>query len=291
MSGDTRIAPPSPPPGASRHEAAPIGGRRATSRVATSVRRRDRRQVAVLQLSVLLATVLAWQLLSIHGLVSPLLVPPPVAVVSSIQVGLLDGLWWRHIGVTLSETIGGFGIGVTAGLVTGAVFAFVPLLRRVLYPFIVALQCFPKIAIVPVLIVALGYGQAPKVAISAILAFFPVLTATIAGLTEIDADERNLLRSLQATPLQELRYLRLPNAMSYIFPAMDVAIVLALLGAIVGEFVGARAGLGYLVQERSAFADTATIYGVLIVMSAIGLLLRAAINGFRIGLPRRMVPK
>src|SRR5699024_9206464 len=124
---------------------------------------------------------------------------------------------------------------------------FVDTIRISLYPYIIAAQTFPKIAIAPLLITWLGYGWSPKIVIGATLAFFPVFANTIAGLREVNNDELDLLRSLKASSWQEFRYLRLPNALSYIFPSLTVAAVMSLLGVIVGEFVGASAGLGYLI--------------------------------------------
>jgi NitT/TauT family transport system permease protein len=152
----------------------------------------------------------------------------------------------------------------------GALFAYVPALRMAAFPYVVFLQTFPKIAIAPVLVAWLGYGLLPKVVIGALLAFFPVFANTVAGLSQIDADELRLLRSLGATRWQELRYLRLPSALPYIFAAMDVAVVVSLLGVIVGEFVGAEQGLGYRIQARTGFGDMASVYAVLFILGCIG---------------------
>ncbi|MGE0796938.1 MAG: ABC transporter permease [Lautropia sp.] len=248
-------------------------------------------QVNAVRLAVIVLFFGLWQASASNNWVSHLLAPPPWDVVMSLKRGLIDGLWWGDIGITVLETVLGFGIGFTVAVLVGTVFAFVPLLRRALYPFVIAFQCFPKVAVAPVLIVVLGYGIGPKVATAALLAFFPILVATIAGLTEINPDEHNLMRAIRASWVYELRYLRIPNAMSYVFPAMDVAIVFALLAAIVAEFLGANQGLGYIVQHRAAYGDTATIYGALVVMAVIGLLFKGVLTLLKHYLPRSIVPR
>lgn len=248
-------------------------------------------QVNAVRLGVIALFFGLWHASASNLWVSHLLLPPIIDVAMSLKRGLLDGLWWGDIRMTVLETIFGFGIGLIGAVLVGILFAFVPVLRRALYPFVIAFQCFPKVAVAPVMIIILGYGMGPKVAIAALLAFFPILVATIAGLTEINPDEHNLMRAIRAPWIYELRYLRIPNAMSYVFPAMDVAIVFSLLGAIVAEFLGANEGLGYIVQQRAAFGDTATIYGALVVMAAVGLLFKGALTLLRQYLPRSIVPR
>ncbi|MFC9839244.1 ABC transporter permease [Rhodococcus sp. NPDC127530] len=188
------------------------------------------------------------------------------------------------------EMVMGFVIGTVAGLVIGAIFAFLKPLYEAVYPFVIALQSFPKVAIAPLLVVALGYGAAPKIVVAALLAYFPVMTAAIAGFTALDPDEHNLMKSIGARKWQEMRYLRLPNAMSYIFPSLDVAIVFALLGAVAAELVGAQEGLGYLLVERQGYGDSASMFAALILLAIMGVALRAVVQVVRRLLPRSIVP-
>lgn len=244
-----------------------------------------------LPLLVFALIILGWFAATQNNWVNPLLVPPPAAVWDALVRGVLGGLWWSHILITLYEMVAGFVIGVIVGLVAGAVFAFVASLYQAFYPFVIALQSFPKIAIAPLLVVALGYGPEPKIVVAALLAFFPVMTAAIAGFTTIDPDEHRLLRSYRASKWQELRYLRIPNALSYVFPSFDVAVVLALLGAVAAELVGAQGGLGYLLVERQSFGDSAAMYAVLILLALLGIALRSLAQGLRRVLPRSIVPR
>lgn len=238
---------------------------------------RDRRKwIAAVLAVVLLAVIIGvWQLAVTQEWTSSLVLPPPADVVSAIDDGFTaaHGSWWPDVSVTLMETLLGFAIGVAAAMVIGAVFAYADVLRKAVYPYVLFLQTFPKVAIAPLLVAWLGYGAAPKIVISALLAFFPVFANTITGLSAINPNERRLIRACGANWLQELWYLRLPNAKPYIFAAMDVALVVSLLGTIVGEFVGSKSGLGYRIQQSTAFGDTASVYAVLIVLGVLGIAL------------------
>jgi NitT/TauT family transport system permease protein len=255
-----------------------------------SHRRRQLAERVGLPLLFLAIILAAWWSAAEYGGVSQLLLPPPSEVLEALNRGIIGGLWWKHIAITMYEMVAGFAIGASAGLVLGALFAFVAPLYKAAYPFIIALQSFPKIAIAPLLVVALGYGAAPKIVVAALLAYFPVMTAAIAGFTNLDPGEHNLMRSVGASKWQEMRFLRLPNAMSYIFPSLDVAIVLALLGAVAAELVGAQSGLGYLLVERQGYGDSAAMFAALILLALVGITLRSAVQLLRRLLPRSIAP-
>ncbi|MEW2573903.1 ABC transporter permease [Streptomyces sp. NPDC047070] len=234
---------------------------------------------------------LLWQLISAKKLVSDLLVPPVGETWDALRAGLFEGGWWGDISTTLMEMAIGFAIGVVAGLLLGALFAHSPISRIAFYPYVIALQAFPKIAVAPLLVVALGYGMSPKIAVAASLAYFPVMTAAIAGFTEIDPDEHNFMRSINASRWQEMRYLRLPNAMSYLFPSFDVALIVALLGAVAAELVGSQSGLGYVLVQAQAMGDTPAIFADLIVLALLGVILQSVIVLIRRLLPQSIVPR
>lgn len=224
-----------------------------------------------LAVTVLIVVIAVWQIAYAARFASRLVLPSPGNTVASLGRGLFGGEWWPHIQITLVETLLAFAIGLVAALVIGSVFAFLPLVRKSFYPYVIAIQTFPKIAIAPLLVTWLGYGLAPKIAIGALLAFFPIFTNTVAGFTEVDRDELDLMRSLRAGWRQQLRYLLVPNAVTYIFPALNVAAVNSLLGVIVGEFVGAQEGLGYIIQQKAFLGDIAGVFAVLLILAAIGL--------------------
>ncbi len=215
----------------------------------------------LLSVAVLGVTYGAWEAVARLGLVSPLILPVPEAVWAAIGHGIIQGAWLNDLSYTIQESLAGFGIAVILATVVGAIFAYSEILRRAFFPYMIALQTFPKIAVAPLLVALLGYGMAPKIIISSTLAFFPIYINTVAGFLEIDGQMVDLFRTLRASKLQELFRLRLPNAISYIVPSLDVALVLALLGAIAAELAGGtQVGLGNIIQQRSFMGDTPSVY-------------------------------
>ncbi|PSK97696.1 NitT/TauT family transport system permease protein [Murinocardiopsis flavida] len=228
---------------------------------------------AVLAAAIFVVLIGAWQGATAFHVVSPLILAPPADVFAALVRMVGDGSLWPHLAATAQETVAGFAIAVAAAIVIGSAFAFSPIVRTAVYPYILVSQTFPKVAIAPLIVAAFGYDLMPKIVLAALLAFFPVLTNTIAGLTEVSDDEVNLFRSLRASRWQELCYLRIPNALVFIFPALNSAAVLALIGAIVGEFVAARVGIGYAIQQFTTTGEVAGTYAMLVVLSLFGLAL------------------
>ena len=256
-----------------------------------SATRKSRIRNLSMQIGVLVIVIALWIVAAQNEWVTPLLLPKFSAVLVAFDHGLIQGDWWQHIGITMKETGLGFVIGVFLGLVVGALFAFVKPLHTAFYPYVIALMSFPKIAIAPLLIVAFGYDMTPKVIIATMLAFFPVMTSATAGLSEVNPDELNLMKAMGASKRQELRYLRIPNAMSYVFPSLDVALIGALLGAVAAELIGAQGGLGYVLSQGQAYGDVAGMYGVLILLAFLGALMHVVITIIRRLLPMSIVPK
>ncbi|KWT97274.1 MULTISPECIES: ABC transporter permease [unclassified Variovorax] len=203
--------------------------------------------------------------------VTPLLLPTPSAVAASLWEGIRTNTFTYHLGVTFYETIAGFALGAGLGLVLGAVIAQFPLVERTLYPYVVAFQTIPKVAIAPLFVIWFGYGMSSKIVITATIAFFPVLANTVVGLRSVPSDQLELLKAFTASRWQVFRMARIPHALPFIFVGLDVSIVLSVIGAIVGEFVGAQAGLGYLILQRTFSMDTAGMFAILILLSAMGL--------------------
>jgi NitT/TauT family transport system permease protein len=168
-----------------------------------------------------------------------------------------------------------------AGLLLGAAIGQVRLLEKIFYPYVVAFQTVPKVAIAPIIIIWLGFGTFSKVVVTATIAFFPVLANTIVGLRAAPADQIELLVSLTARPMQVFWKVRVPQALPYIFVGLDVAIVLAVIGAIVGEFVGAQAGLGYMILQRNLSMDLPGVFAILVILSLIGVGLHLIVQYIR----------
>ncbi len=244
-----------------------------------------RRGEAALSALLGLAVVGVWELVVRALAVPEYLVPAPTAVIMALGRGLASGVYVIHLGYTLLEALLGFAIGSLIGLMLGAAIARSPLLERVLYPYVVGFQAMPKIAIAPLLILWMGFGIWSKVAMAAMIAFFPMLVNVITGLRSADRDSIDLMRSLSASEWQIYRMVRLPNALPYIFAALDIAIVFSLLAAIVAEFVGAQVGMGNLILQMNSALDVAGVFAVLIILSAVGVMLHLVV----VKLQRRVV--
>lgn len=240
--------------------------------------------VFVAALALVLGT---WFLLVRFSHVSRLILPTPGEVAQAFGHGVFRGEWLVDIATTLEETVIGFLVGSLFAVTIGALLAYLAALRGGLYPLILAFQTFPKIAVAPLLLAWLGYGLAPKVIIAAMLAFFPVFSNTLAGFLAVDAALVDLFRSMRASAWQELRLLRAPNAMAFILPSFDVALVLALLGAIAAELAGASAGLGNVIQQRTFLGDTPAVYAVLLLLALLGLAMKGLMGLLTTRLRRR----
>lgn len=199
------------------------------------------------------------------------ILPTPSAIAVSLFYGLRSGLFIHHFFVTAFETLCGFLLAGFAGIAVGALVAQFRLVEKTVYPLLVALQTMPKIAIAPLIIIWAGYGLQSKVVIAGLISFFPVLVNTIVGLKACDQGKIDLMRSLRATRWEVFRMVKLPNALPFIFAGLNVAIVFSILGAIVGEFVGSKAGLGNLILESNFQFNIAQMFAILVVLGAFGV--------------------
>ena len=201
------------------------------------------------------------------------LVPAPSIVAGALVRGVRSGLYLAHFWVTLSEALLGFLIAGAAGIILGAIIAQFRVVEQTFYPYLVALQTLPKIAIAPLIIMWFGFGISSKIIVAATVAFFPVLVNVIVGLKTIDPAKLDLMRSLRASRWQTFRLVTFPNALPFVFAGLDIAIVFSVLGAIVGEFVGAQRGLGNLILQFNFSLDIAGVFAVLILLSVMGVAL------------------
>jgi NitT/TauT family transport system permease protein len=228
-------------------------------------------------LSILLFVVLigGWELVVRIAQVPAIIVPTPSAMVAALVRDVQSPGFLYHLWVTFFETMAGFGLGAVIGLVLGGIIGQFVLLERTLYPYVVAFQTVPKVAIAPIIVIWFGFGITSKVIITATIAFFPVLANTIVGLRATPPEQIELLVAFTANRWQLFWKAKVFQALPYIFVGLDVAIVLAVIGAIVGEFVGAQAGLGYLILQRNFSMDMAGTFAVLVVLSLMGMVLHA----------------
>ena len=183
--------------------------------------------------------------------------------------------------VTLQAALYGLVIGAGLGFVVGIALTESRTLFRTFYPYIIALQCMPKVAIAPLLVIWFGFGIASKVTVVALLCFFPVLVNTISGIRGVSEEHRELFRAIRASRLTTLTHLLIPSALPSILTGLEIAIVVSLLGAIVGEFVGAEKGLGVLLLQAQFQMNIPGVFAVLLVLALFGVIFNLAIRVVR----------
>jgi NitT/TauT family transport system permease protein len=204
------------------------------------------------------------------------LMPTPMEVWESIVQNRLA--LFAHGQVTLAETLLGFGLSIAIGMPLAVMIVASSLLDRLLFPVLVASQAVPKVALAPMLLVTLGYGATPKIIVALLVAFFPIVVNTVAGLRSVNRDTLKLMRSMGATPFQVFIKVRFPSAVPSILAGFRVAIALAVIGAVVGEFVGSRTGLGYLMLSATGNFDTALVFACMITLTVMGIVLFYSIS-------------
>jgi NitT/TauT family transport system permease protein len=186
--------------------------------------------------------------------------------------------WPTSIAITAQEILGGFAISAVAGIGLGILIGWTPTLSRTLLPFLVAFNILPKVAIAPLFIIYLGYGVVPNMVIAATIGFFPVVITTATGLAQIDSDWMDLARSLGAPKWKVFLRLRIPNALPQIISGLKVSSTLAVVGAVIGEFIASQGGLGNLMISTQVNLNTALAFASLFWISVLGLGLYWAID-------------
>ncbi len=209
------------------------------------------------------------------------ILPAPSSVAVALGRGLGSGLYVHHLGYTLVETLLGFLLGSALGFCLGTAVAMNRYVEFFFYPYIVMFQSLPKVALAPLILIWFGLGLTSKVVNAGLVAFFPLLVNTMVGLRSADEDRVSLMRSLAASERQIFWMLRLPNALPFVMAGLDVAMIFALIGAIVAEFVGAQSGLGMLIQSMNFTMDVSGQFSVLLILSVLGLGLNRAISLIR----------
>ncbi|MEQ6433983.1 ABC transporter permease [Comamonas sp. w2-DMI] len=217
-----------------------------------------------------------WELLVRQWGLSALVLPAPSAIAQSLWTGLASGYFWPHVWSTLQALLLGLAAGSVVGLLAGMALAEWALLERVLKPYVVVSQVVPKLALAPLFVLWFGFGMLPTVLITALICFFPLMENTLTGLRQVDASRLQLFRMLGATRLQTLLRLKLPTGLPAILAGLRVAVVLALVGAVVAEFMGASRGLGAVVIAAQGMMDTTLMFAALVLIAAMGLLLYQA---------------
>jgi NitT/TauT family transport system permease protein len=254
----------------------------------TMPRRAPRRRPLALHggligLAGLLVLIAAWEF-SVRWIGLPsYILPAPEAVVRALWSGLAVSPssklgYYLPLWGTLSNAAIGFVIGCTLGLLLGSLMAEFAFVEKLVMPYAFALQSLPKVAIAPLIVIWCGFGDGSKIAIAALLAFFPILINSFTGLRATEPDRIDLMRSLSATRLETYRMVKLPSAAPYIFAGLDMAVVYALLGTIVAEFLGAQQGMGVAITQAQAVTDVAGVFSALVILGATGIVLHGLVR-------------
>ncbi len=232
--------------------------------------------VYLVPLSLVLAIGL-WYLIVFLADFPAFILPTPDQVWARMYTSLLDGSLIRHSLVTLSEVLAGLALGVLLATVLGYLLAKSEYLDRLLSPYIVASQSVPIVAIAPLLVIWFGPGLLSKVLIGALIVFFPVLVNIVVGLRSVSPDLRDLMRSLQATRWQMLHMLEIPAALPVLLGGLRIGATLSVIGAVVGEYVGADRGLGFLINVGRGQYDTALVFVAVFTLVLMALSLYTAV--------------
>lgn len=231
----------------------------------------DRTRVVLLPIVTLVAVVVIWAFATAFLSIPAYLVPSPQNVVAK----LLEhwSFLMQQLAVTLGETLLGTLAAIAIGIPMAMAIAYFKTLEQMTYPILIALNSMPKVAIAPILVVWLGFGWTPKIVMVVLLACFPIVLSTVSGLRSTPHELVELARSLSATPVKEFVKIRFRWALPQIFVGLKNAITLAVIGAVIAEFVGASSGLGFVIVQSGASADTALAFAAMSLLAAMSIVL------------------
>lgn len=223
-----------------------------------------------------LLLVAVWWAVTASSTVPPYILPSPQDTWSAFTTNA--AYLSSHTGVTALETVLGFIIAFLLGEAVAIIMVYSTAVEKTMYPIILFAQVIPKIAIAPLFVVWLGFGIEPKIWVAVLMAFFPIVISGMAGLRSVDPEILELTSTMGANPLKTFMKVRFPASWPQLLSGLKVAATLAVTGAVVGEFVGANEGLGYVILQANGNIDTAMLFAALFIMSALGILLFAVIQ-------------
>lgn len=260
-------------------EGADSGGLRVSAAVEEQELRtvRRRRILRFIQIAVGVVFLVSWQLAS-GRLIDPFFASSPLEVGAKLVIWVERGILFRNLSITLYAMLAGFLIGSLMGFVVGFLFGRYESLSAIFDPYITAFYSLPKIALAPLFIMWFGIGIESKIAMSAIIVFFLVFLNTYSGVRDVSAVHINAARIMGASELQLLRIVIAPSAAAWVLAGLKVSVPYALIGAVVGEFMSANRGIGYLIAEASAQFDTAGVFAGLMVLAVVGIILSEIIK-------------
>ena len=227
---------------------------------------------------VFILTIGIWKGLTSLFHIPPFLLPPPEDVFREYISLLMNGLLLKHTYVTLIETLTGFLAGAAIGMCLGYPLAKSRKLERILSPYIVAAQTAPKIALAPLIVIWLGFGLSSKFFLVALIVFFPIFVNMITGMRSVDRNLLELMKSTGASKFDIFKKIEMPSSLPMLFAGFKTGITLAVIGAVVGEFVGANAGLGYLTIYAAGLMDTSQVFVAILQLTLLGIVLYALVS-------------
>ena len=254
------------------HPAGP-NQRAAAARIRAAKRTRARSAMLDAGAAPLLVFVLLliWQLSVPLLRISPFVLPTPTMIAARLVTD--HTMLLAHASVTLYEVAFGFALATIIGVPLALAIFYSRIVEKALYPVLVGLQTIPKAALAPLLVLYLGYGWAPKIFLAFLISFFPIVISTVVGLQSLEKGMVNLARSMGASEWQTFFKIRLPAALPNIFAGLKVGISLAVIGAVIGEYVAAERGLGYLQLQATSQFDTTLNFAAVVMISLIGVVL------------------
>jgi NitT/TauT family transport system permease protein len=230
-----------------------------------------------------LAVIVLWQVLVDAFQVPKFILPSPLAALSTL--GYAKYAWISNLLVTAAEILGGFALGAVVGVALALVFTWSHVVALILLPLFVTLNMIPKVAMGPLVVVWFSYGIFANILIAFSICFFPILLTTARGLSEVEPDLLDLVKSLRGSRWTLFRKIQLPGSLPYIFSGMKVGAILAVAGAIVGEFIASDRGLGYLMIQVQSVLDTPAMVMAVVLLTLLGV----ALYGLVLGLERLFV--
>lgn len=216
-----------------------------------------------------------WQLAVSIGKVPAYILPGPIDTI--LALGEPSYNWLRHTWITALEIFGGYGIAVVVGVALAVLFVWIPALNAALMPLLITLNMVPKVAMAPLFIIWFSYGIFPNMLIAFTICFFPIVLTTYRGLIEVEPDLLNLVKSLKGNRWQIFTKIQLPGSLPFLFSGMKVAAVLAVAGAVVGEFIASDSGLGYFLLVQQNALNTSAMMMALLLITGLGVLLYGAV--------------
>lgn len=232
----------------------------------------------VLSLGLLALLLGTWEWSVRAGAIPAFVLPAPSDVIVRVVQDVMQERVRSDFLYTLTEVLCGFAIAVVLGVTVGALVALIPLVDRVLSPYIVAFQTIPKVAVAPVLIIWFGFGIESKIVLVALIDFFPILVNAVAGFRSTDSRQLLLMRAMNASAWQIFVKVRIYNALPYLMAGMYIAIVFSVIGAVLGEFLGSSQGLGSQILQRQSAMDVIGVFSILVILSGMGVALNYGVR-------------